>query len=175
MPCGPTQPEQHEPSLVPNAANECSAIHQCDGDHFCDRGRCSPVLVDPYGHGYGAEIVRREPPALEDTCLGFLAIGRSCSSCLADSECYPEAPYCALVPNRPEGRSCSPYPESQYYDARGEVSPTFGDAETAATWLASYRSFLDYYARYGVARAEAGLPIPPAPTAIAAEAGGNGR
>lgn len=174
VPCVPTRPEEPEPTLSPNEANECSGAAGCLGDEFCDRGRCAPVLVDALGHGYGAQFIRREAPSLGDTCLGFLSIGRFCSSCLSDSECYPEAPYCAFVPNRPEGRSCSPHPESEYYDVSGQVAPHFPDAEESERWLVEYRDFLDYHARYRRARLAAGLPVPPIPPAIAEQDGGVG-
>lgn len=171
VPCGPTRPELPEPTLLPNAADDCQRIEDCRGDEFCDRGRCAPILVDAFGHGYGAAIIRREPPALGDSCQGYLAVGRSCSSCLGDSDCYPEAPYCIRYPYRPEARSCARHPEAEHYDADGNVSPHFShvgpDDLSDDDWLARYREFLDYHALYREARAVAGLPVPPAPPPVA--------
>lgn len=163
VPCAPTKPEQPEPPLVANEVHECQEVEDCRGDEFCDRGRCAPITVSLAGQGYGATLIRREPPSLQDVCLGFLSIGHWCSSCLADSECYPEAPYCIRHPTRPEGRSCAPHPELEYYDVDGRVAPSFSTGlETPAEWLANYRGFQEYHERYRQGRAEVGLPVPPA-------------
>jgi hypothetical protein len=160
--CGPIKPQLPEPPLVANEGNECRKAKDCRGDEFCNRGRCAAIMVNPNGHGYGAILVRREPANLQDTCLGYLSIGTSCSSCLADSECYPEAPYCVHHPARPEGRSCAPHAEFEYYDASGKVAPTFSTGlETPASWLADYRNFREYHERYRSARAALSLPVPP--------------
>lgn len=173
VPCGSVKSELPEPTLVPNVAQECSRIADCRGDEFCDRGQCAPVLVNEFGHGYGAAFIRREPSNVLDTCLGYLSIGRSCSSCLADSECFPEAPYCVRHPSRPEGHSCAEYPEESYYDALGDVAPAFADFDAAAldAWVQQYRAFLEYHAQYRDARRAAGLPVPPPPPPLSKSLG----
>jgi hypothetical protein len=127
------------------------------------------ITVDPFGHGYGAILVRREPPSVEDTCLGFLSIDRWCSSCLADSECFAGAPYCIQNPFRSQGKSCAPYPQNEYYDADGKVAPSFSDmsADDLTAWLNDYRAFLESNELYQTARAEVGLPVAPVPPPIA--------
>jgi hypothetical protein len=162
-PCVSSKPEQPEPLLASNAASECRAIGDCSGDWFCDRGRCAPVLVDPAGHGYGAQFVRREPPSTRDTCLGFISVARVCSSCLADSECFPEAPYCARVPHHPESTSCSPHPEHEYYNNAGEVAPTFSGVTGSEidAWIREYRILLEWHPAFVESRLQAGLPVPP--------------
>ncbi len=168
VPCGPTKPEISGPPLVTNPKDECRKVEDCRGDEFCDRGGCSAITVDPNGLGYGAAVIQREPPNLGDICIGFLNIGHWCGACLADSECYPEAPYCIHHPMRPEARSCAPHPESEYYDASGKVAPTFSMiSETPEEWLEDYRAFRQYHEHYRAARAEVGLPVPPPLPAIA--------
>jgi hypothetical protein len=143
-----SSPELPMPSLQAVGSTECLTAKQCKGDQFCDRGRCADLDVDQYGHGYGASCFRVEPPSRQGVCLSYLCLGHRCSSCAADSECYPEAPHCIKSPYFPKGRVCDARPESDYYDAAGglRVDPD------------EYARFKAAFSRMQQWRAEVGLP-----------------
>lgn len=125
VPC--PKPEAYpEPTLVGERDDECTVDLQCQGDEFCDRGACASIWVDEAGHGYGAQCRRTEPPSTGNTCLGYLCLDHRCQSCLDDSECFEEAPYCLEVyPFSLAGRVCSAFPTAHYYDEDGKLREEF--------------------------------------------------
>lgn len=152
VPC--PKPEIYpEPPLTGVRGDECAADRQCKGGEFCDRGLCQSILVNEFGHGYGARCRRIEPPSTSNTCLGYLCLDNRCQSCLDDSECFEEAPYCLEEhPFSLVGRVCSAYPASHYYDEAGELRPEFA-ADRAA--------YVESMGRLSQGRVEVGLtPYP---------------
>ncbi len=72
--------------------------------------------------------------------LGYLCISNTCQSCLSDSECYADPPYCnERNPFAPLGRVCAPRPQSEYVD-EGAPMPSAcpfwleGVAPTGGRW-----------------------------------------
>lgn len=143
-----------ESTLVGQLGDDCEDDAECHGDEFCDRGLCQPILVDQFGHGYGAECQRIEQPSPEDSCVGYLCVNHRCQSCLDDSECYPLAPYCIeRHPFSVAGRQCSPNPESYYFDEDGNLREERAE---------DYAHYAEEMTQLSEARVEAGLaPFPP--------------
>jgi hypothetical protein len=116
-----TKPELPETPLLESKYDECDEVTDCRGDQFCDRGKCANMQVDEAGHGYGAHCKRVEEPNQLGTCLVYICVEDYCSSCLGDSECYADAPYCIKSPLWPNGKICSSEPSSYWYDDNGKL------------------------------------------------------
>ena len=139
-------------TLLKSEATECTNAADCKGDEFCDRGRCSTVMVDAAGHGFGAFCKRVEAPNQSGTCFAYLCVNNYCSSCLGDAECYSEAPFCIESPLWPNGKVCAPEPASHWY---GE------DGKLRAEREAERDEAIDFYRRLQSWRAMVGLPVDP--------------